>query len=98
VRKKICESCGGLITRNGQECNRAYWITCRQNREIGHLCFMKPLQNEPVSTDTVLYVFYDFETTQDTKYSEKATALVPNLVCLQQSCSQSESIEDFEQD
>jgi hypothetical protein len=41
---------------------------------------MKPLQNEPVSTEKVLYVFYDFETTQDTKYSEKATVNVPNLV------------------
>jgi hypothetical protein len=59
---------------------------------------MKPLQNEPASTDNVLYVFYDFETTQVTKYTEKATVHVPNLVCLQQLCSKCESIEDIEQD
>jgi hypothetical protein len=39
------------------------------NTETGHLCFVKSLQNEPVSTVNVLYVFYDFETTQDAKSS-----------------------------
>jgi len=36
-----------------------------QNREIGHLCYMKPLIDELVQSDNVLFVFYDFETTQD---------------------------------
>jgi hypothetical protein len=97
-RKRICESCGGLVTRDGHECNRRYCATCGQHRETGHLCFIKPLQNEPVSTEKVLYVFYDFEPTQDAKQSEKATVHVPNLVCVQQFCSQCESIEDVEQD
>jgi hypothetical protein len=29
-------------------------------------------------------LFYDFETTQDTKFSENATEHIPNLVCVQQ--------------
>ena len=37
----------------------------------------------PVS-DVLLYVFYDFETTQNTEYSARATLHVPNLVCAQQ--------------
>jgi hypothetical protein len=59
---------------------------------------MKPLQNKPAPTDKVLYVFYDFESTQDTKYSETATVHVPNVACLHQFCSKCESIEDIEQD
>jgi hypothetical protein len=48
---------------------------------------MKLLQNElPCSAD-VLFVFYDFQTTQDTKASDLATVHIPNLVCLQQFCS-----------
>jgi hypothetical protein len=43
-------------------------------------------------------MFYDFETTQHTRYSEKAIVHEPNLVCLQQFCSQCESVEDIEQD
>jgi hypothetical protein len=29
---------------------------------------MKPLKNEVPRSDDVLFVFYDFETTQDTKF------------------------------
>jgi hypothetical protein len=32
-------------------------------------------------------VFYDFETTQDTKFSENATERIPNFVCVLQFCS-----------
>jgi len=31
---------------------------------------MQPLKNELPSADAVLFVFYDFETTQDTKINE----------------------------
>jgi hypothetical protein len=55
--------------------------------EIGHMCLMQPLKKEVPPGDRVLYVYYDFETTQKTAYinSDKATVLIPNLVCLQQS-------------
>jgi hypothetical protein len=59
---------------------------------------MKPLQNDLPSGDKVLYVFYDFETTQDTDYSVKAAVHVPNLVCLQQFCSNCEDLDDIERE
>jgi hypothetical protein len=58
---------------------------------------MQPLKNELPSGDGVLFVFYDFETTQDTQYSEKAGLHVPNLVCIQQFCSRCESYENVDE-
>jgi len=56
---------------------------------------MRPLKDElPSGGSKVLYVFYDFESTQITKYSDKATLHVPDLVCVQQFCSQCEDAED----
>jgi len=49
----------------------------------------------PDASDKVLYAFYDFETTQKTKYSDKATLHVPEIVCVQQFCSQCEDAEYY---
>jgi hypothetical protein len=49
---------------------------------------MIPLKNNFHPSDKVLYLFYGFEITQDTRYSEKAMVHEPNLVRLQQFCSQ----------
>ena len=46
------------------------------------------------ASDKVLYVFYDFETTQNTEYTDEAKLHVPNLVCVQQFCSRCEDAED----
>jgi hypothetical protein len=43
-------------------------------------------------------VFYDFETTQETKVSDSATVHIPNLVCLQQFCSLCEKEPDIDVD
>jgi hypothetical protein len=48
---------------------------------------MQPLKNVLPSGDEVMIVFYDFETTQDTQYSDAAGLHVPNLVCIQHICS-----------
>jgi hypothetical protein len=57
------------------------------------------LEDSPQSSNNkVLYVFYDFETTQNKRYSEKVTVHVPNLVCVQQFCSRCEGIADIDQD
>ena len=48
---------------------------------------MATLKNELPRSDNVLFVFYDFETTQYTKVTDSATLHVPNLVCLQQVCT-----------
>jgi hypothetical protein len=83
-RKKNCATCGSLLTRKKHECFKPFCTYCKENREIGHFCFMKPLKNELHSSDDVLFVFYDFESTQDSKISDSATVHIPNLVCLQQ--------------
>jgi len=57
---------------------------------IGNLCFMATLKNEIPRNDNVLFVFYDFEITQDTKVSDLATLHVPNVVYLQELCKQRE--------
>jgi len=44
--------------------------------------------------DKVLYVFYDFETTHNTRFSDRVTLPIPNLVCVQQFCSKCEDVED----
>ena len=66
--------------------------------EIGHLRYMATLKNEIRRSDNVLFVFYDFETTQDTKVSDSATLQVPNLVCVQQFCTQCEISADVDED
>jgi DNA polymerase III alpha subunit (gram-positive type) len=59
---------------------------------------MRITVNVPASSEHVLYIFYDFETTQDTNRSDRTNEHVPNLVCLQQFCSKCENISDIEQD
>jgi nucleoid-associated protein YejK len=93
-RRKCCSRCG-LITKK-HECNKRYCANCQHNKEVGHQCYMQPLTNVLPSSDFVLYVFYDFETTKNSRFSEKATLHVPNLACLQQFCSKCEGIADIE--
>jgi len=59
---------------------------------------MQPLKKELPRSDDVLFVFYDFETTQDTKFSENATEHIPILVCVQHFCLVCEVQEDIETD
>jgi hypothetical protein len=58
---------------------------------------MLPVKNELPRSD-VLFVYYDFETTQHTKFSENATEHIPILVCVQQFCSVCEMQGDIEMD
>jgi len=59
---------------------------------------MAPLANKLPNSDNMLFVFYDFETTQDTRISDSATLHVPNLVCLHQFCSRCEMQADIDTD
>ena len=59
---------------------------------------MATLKNEKHRSDNVLFVFYDFETTEDMKFSDSATLHVPYLVCLQQFCTQWEMSADIDED
>jgi len=89
---------GRLVKEARHEFKKVYCANFKQNRDVGHLCYMRPLKDVlPDSSDTVLYVFYDVEATQNTKYSDKATLHVPDLVCVQHFCSQCEDAEDCEE-
>jgi len=56
---------------------------------------MRPLKDVlPSAGDKILYVFYDFETTQNTEYTDKAKLHVRNLICVQQFCFRCEDVED----
>ena len=56
------------------------------------------MKNEVPGSDNVLFVFYDFETTQYTKVTESATLLIPNVVCVQEFCAHCEMSADAELD
>ena len=83
----FCVKCGALITRNTLEWNKRFCAICKENNEVGHFCCMRTLVNVPASSERVFYVFYDFETTHDTKRSDRINEHVPYLVCLQEFCS-----------
>jgi len=55
---------------------------------------MKSLKDVLPAGDKVLYVFYDFDTAHYTRYSERATLHLPNLLCVQQFCSRWSDVED----
>ena len=98
-RKKNCSNCGCMLDPlHKHECFKPFCNQCQQNREIGHLCYMKPLVNVLPKSDNVLFVYYDFQTTQDTKFSHSATEQIPNLVCLQQFCARCEIQPDISGD
>jgi len=97
-QNKNCVACGSFFTNIKHECNKPYCVNCKQDMEIGHHCYMATLKNELHRSDNVLFVFYDFETTQDTKFSDSATLHVHNLVCLQQFCTQCEMSVDIDQE
>ena len=67
-----------MLTNKKHECIKSYCANCKQNMDIGHLCYMATLKNELPPSDNVLFVFYDFETTQDTMISDLTTMHVPN--------------------
>jgi len=97
-QNKNCAECGRLLTNKKHECNKPYCANCKQNMEIGLLCYMATLKNELPRSDNVLFVFYDFQTTQDKKVSDSATLHVPNLVCLRQFSTQCEMSTDINED
>jgi len=95
-RKRCCATCGLLVKCDSHECNERFCANTKENKDVGHLCFMRPLKDVlPSAGDKVLYVFYDFKTTQNKRYTDKATLHVPDLVCVQQFSSQCEDVEDY---
>ena len=95
-QKRNCDVCDRFITGKKYERFKPRCKNCDQNKEVGHFCYMKPLKNELPRSDDVLFVFYDFETTQNKKFSFKANVHIPMFVCLQQFCTACEMQDDIE--
>jgi hypothetical protein len=62
IKKSACDlskcTCGSLMTQKKKhECNKRSCVTCNENKEIGYLCFMRPLKKEPLSGEHIQYVF-----------------------------------------
>ena len=57
-RKRCCATCGRLVTDPRHECNKVFCANCKHNRDVGHLCYMKPWKDVlPDASDNVLYLF-----------------------------------------
>jgi hypothetical protein len=48
--RKRCVTCGALMAPNTNmhECYKRFCSNCNENKEVCHLCLMRPLKNEPV--------------------------------------------------
>jgi len=97
-QKRNCTVCDRFITLNKHEFFKPYCKNCDQNKEAGRFCYMNSLKNELPRNDEVLFVFYDFKKTQDTKFSDKANVYIPMLVYLQQFCTACEMQDDIDVD
>jgi translation initiation factor IF-1 len=78
--------------------HKPFCPNCNKLRELGHLFYVYPLQEKVVSGDRVLYVFYDFDTTQDTACTDTWFVHLPNLMCVQQVFSACEDESDVDVD
>jgi len=72
-RNILCACVWMALTHGNHEFNKRFFENCKQNRDVDHLCYIRPLKDVLHSAgDKVLHVFYDFETTQNTSYADKA--------------------------
>jgi hypothetical protein len=71
--KKRCRE-RAVIEGKNQKCNKRYCSQCLKKRELGHQYYMSPLSDKTPRRDRVLYVFFDFETAQDTRCRRKCLA------------------------
>jgi hypothetical protein len=55
-QKRNCPKFGLLLSRKQHECFKSYCENCSAYKEVGHLCYMKPLKNELPRCDDVLCV------------------------------------------
>ena len=72
-RKRCCEKCGWLVSREKHEYYKRFCDNCKENKEIGRPFYMRPTKDAlPPAGDKVLLVIYDFETSQNTEYADEA--------------------------
>ena len=82
------------MTSDTHECKKRFCEIFKENREVGHLCYMGLLKDVlRMNGNKVLYAVYDFETTQNSSYSDKTEGHVSYLVCVQQVYARCEDVE-----
>jgi len=84
--KRRFRQCGVMKVKN-RECYKRFCSQCLKKRALGHRCNVFPLSDWARRSEKVLFVFYYFETTQNTKGGDALFEHVPNLVCIQQFCA-----------
>jgi len=83
------------VTHEKREINKRVYDNYKQNRDVDRLFYMTPLKDAlPFACDKVLYAFYDFESIQNTRYTDEATLHVPKRVYVQQFCSRRQAVLD----
>lgn len=65
------------------ECSKRFCETCKTEQTSRTSLLYATVEERVAPIDRILLVFYDFETTQITRYSDTATVHVPKLVCIQ---------------
>jgi hypothetical protein len=54
-RRRCCAMCGGLVTDASQECHKRFCENCKQNRDVNHMCYLRPLRDAlPAVVDKIL--------------------------------------------
>jgi hypothetical protein len=69
------------------EYNTRFFSHYLKNKELGHRCYISPLADKAPRDERVLFIFYDFATTQNTKCTDTSFEHVPNLMYVQQFCA-----------
>ena len=95
----LCENCTKVVNvyQPKHECGIGFCRACKKRHGFNDLCFMRP-----GSVDTrgkkykYLYIFYDFETRQDTPYGESARIHVLNLCVAHQVCTHCIDIDEIQ--
>ena len=90
---KICQKCERFTDTDVAPhfCNSSYCKFCKDYREYNHLCFIKPIENKQKVKKTnkrTIFIFYDFETTQETEVSENTFLHKVNFCVAQKVCSE----------
>ncbi|XP_031789562.1 probable DNA polymerase isoform X1 [Nasonia vitripennis] len=93
---KVCNMCCKRINiyKSKHECGINWCNLCREKHDVNQLCYIQPIgrnvnaQINCKSPKKNLFIFYDFETRQDSAYREHAQIKIhiPNLCVVQQVC------------
>ena len=93
---RMCQNCMRIVNvyLSKHECGIGFCRHCQKSHAINDVCFMQPVIAKP-NKKKYLYIFYDFETRQDTPYGESARVHVPNLCVAHQVCTDCIDIDDM---